>query len=156
MGERPREHLLFALPKALDMLLAEGLERSGPAPCPPGGGHAPGRRPMGAGRAAGLQHHSTRGARELRHDACSTPVRDPAPCSTTAGRPCGVVLGVGIGELSGRAFRIAHMGHVNAPMVFGDARGHRDGARGPRDPPWPSGGVHAAVDFLAREVRPQG
>jgi alanine-glyoxylate transaminase / serine-glyoxylate transaminase / serine-pyruvate transaminase len=31
---------------------------------------------------------------------------------------CGVVLGRGIGELSGKAFRIAHMGHVNAPMVL--------------------------------------
>jgi len=29
------------------------------------------------------------------------------------------VLGHGIGELSGKAFRIAHMGHVNAPMVLG-------------------------------------
>ena len=32
---------------------------------------------------------------------------------------CGVVLGVGIGELHGQAFRIAHMGHVNAPMILG-------------------------------------
>jgi alanine-glyoxylate transaminase / serine-glyoxylate transaminase / serine-pyruvate transaminase len=31
---------------------------------------------------------------------------------------CGVVLGRGIGDLQGRAFRIAHMGPVNAPMVL--------------------------------------
>ena len=32
---------------------------------------------------------------------------------------CGVILGHGIGELSGKAFRVAHMGHVNAPMILG-------------------------------------
>ena len=32
---------------------------------------------------------------------------------------CGVILGHGIGDLSGKAFRVAHMGHVNAPMVLG-------------------------------------
>ncbi len=32
---------------------------------------------------------------------------------------CGVVLGSGIGELTGKAFRIAHMGYANAPMVLG-------------------------------------
>ena len=31
-----------------------------------------------------------------------------------------MILGIGIGpELSGRAIRIAHMGHVNAPMTLG-------------------------------------
>ena len=32
---------------------------------------------------------------------------------------CGVVLGRAIGKTEGRGFRIAHMGHVNAPMVLG-------------------------------------
>lgn len=30
-----------------------------------------------------------------------------------------MVPGHGIGELSGKAFRIAHMGQVNAPMILG-------------------------------------
>jgi len=30
-----------------------------------------------------------------------------------------VVLGIGLGSLDGKAFRIAHMGHVNAPMILG-------------------------------------
>jgi hypothetical protein len=34
-------------------------------------------------------------------------------------RPCGMVLGIGIGELHGQAFRIAHMGHIDAPMILG-------------------------------------
>ena len=31
----------------------------------------------------------------------------------------GLWLGVGIGEFSGRAFRIGHMGHLNPPMILG-------------------------------------
>ena len=30
-----------------------------------------------------------------------------------------MTLGLGIGDLAGKAFRIAHMGHVNAPMMLG-------------------------------------
>ena len=45
---------------------------------------------------------------------------DPAPLIAFCRDVCGVTIGIGIGpELSGRAFRIAHMGHVNAPMVLG-------------------------------------
>ena len=32
---------------------------------------------------------------------------------------CNVSLGIGLGPLGGHAFRIAHMGHVNAPMTLG-------------------------------------
>src|SRR5204863_4773111 len=32
---------------------------------------------------------------------------------------CGVVLGRALGQLEGKGFRIAHMGHINAPMIFG-------------------------------------
>ena len=45
--------------------------------------------------------------------------REPSVISDYCREKCGVVLGRGIGELQGRAFRTAHMGHVNAPMVFG-------------------------------------
>jgi alanine-glyoxylate transaminase / serine-glyoxylate transaminase / serine-pyruvate transaminase len=45
--------------------------------------------------------------------------REPSVLSDYCREKCGVVLGRGIGDLQGRAFRIAHMGHVNAPMVFG-------------------------------------
>src|ERR1700694_3913196 len=44
---------------------------------------------------------------------------DPLALHRYCKEKCGVVLGVGIGELSGQAFRIAHMGHVNAPMILG-------------------------------------
>jgi alanine-glyoxylate transaminase/serine-glyoxylate transaminase/serine-pyruvate transaminase len=44
---------------------------------------------------------------------------DPRPLVQYCDEKCGVVLGIGIGALSGKAFRIAHMGHVNAPMILG-------------------------------------
>ena len=65
---------------------------------------------------------------------------------------CGVVLGVGIGELSGKAFRIAHMGHVNAPMVIG-ILGAVEMGLAALGIPHGTGGVQAAVEYLGREVR---
>ena len=47
------------------------------------------------------------------------PDRNPQPLLDYCRHQCGVVLGVGIGGFNGRAFRIAHMGHINAPMLFG-------------------------------------
>ena len=44
---------------------------------------------------------------------------DPVALQRYCKEKCGVVLGAGIGDLQGQAFRIAHMGHVNAPMVLG-------------------------------------
>ena len=44
---------------------------------------------------------------------------DPEALRAYCNEKCGVILGHGIGELSGKAFRIAHMGHVNAPMILG-------------------------------------
>jgi alanine-glyoxylate transaminase/serine-glyoxylate transaminase/serine-pyruvate transaminase len=64
-----------------------------------------------------------------------------------------VVLGVAIGDLSGRAFRIAHMGHVNAPMLFGTL-GAVEMGLGALGIPHGAGGVQAAIEDLAREVRP--
>lgn len=44
---------------------------------------------------------------------------DPRRLAELCREQCGVTLGVGLGDLEGRGFRIAHMGHVNAPMVLG-------------------------------------
>ena len=54
---------------------------------------------------------------------------DPEAIRAYANQKCGVILGHGIGELSGKAFRVAHMGHVNAPMILGTLERDRDGAR---------------------------
>jgi alanine-glyoxylate transaminase/serine-glyoxylate transaminase/serine-pyruvate transaminase len=62
-----------------------------------------------------------------------------------------VVLGVGIGELQNKAFRIAHMGHVNAPMVLGTL-GVIEMALTALGIPHSRGGVDAAVACLAENV----
>ena len=56
---------------------------------------------------------------------------DPEALRAYCNQKCGVILGQGIGELSGKAFRIAHMGHVNAPMILGTLERDRD-RRSPR------------------------
>ncbi len=64
---------------------------------------------------------------------------------------CGVVLGVGIGENSDKMFRIAHMGHLNAPMILGTLSVVEMGL-GALNIPHGSGGVQAAIDWLAEKV----
>jgi alanine-glyoxylate transaminase/serine-glyoxylate transaminase/serine-pyruvate transaminase len=113
------EHLLFGLRRSIDMILEEGLD------------NVVRRHALlaGATRVA-VARWSEGGVLEMnitenaeRSDSVST-VRmrgiDPAPLLAFCKDQCGVVVGIGIGpELSGKAFRIAHMGHVNAPMVLG-------------------------------------
>jgi alanine-glyoxylate transaminase/serine-glyoxylate transaminase/serine-pyruvate transaminase len=66
---------------------------------------------------------------------------------------CGVVLGQGLGDMSDKAFRIAHMGHVNAPMVLGTL-GVVETALAALDIPHRKGGVQAAIDWLGAQVEP--
>ncbi|MBY0362990.1 MAG: hypothetical protein K2X45_13885, partial [Phreatobacter sp.] len=91
---------------------------------------------------------------ETAHRAPSvTPVlvqgADAAAISTYAQSICGVALGSAIGDLSGRAFRIAHMGHVNAPMVLGTLSAIEMAMKA-LDIPHGEGGVAAAVTSLAK------
>jgi alanine-glyoxylate transaminase/serine-glyoxylate transaminase/serine-pyruvate transaminase len=62
-----------------------------------------------------------------------------------------VVLGHGIGELSGKAFRIAHMGHVNAPMMLGTLS-VVEMALAALQIPHGKGGAQAAIDWLGEQV----
>jgi len=80
-----------------------------------------------------------------------TPDRDPQPLLDYCRNKCGVVLGVGIGSFSGKAFRIAHMGHTSAPMVLG-ALGAVEMALIALGIPYGAGGVQRAVEYLGREV----
>jgi len=64
---------------------------------------------------------------------------------------CGVVLGNGIGALAGEAFRIAHMGHINAPMVLGTLGVIEVGLKALRIPHG-EGGVLAATQWLGETV----
>jgi len=76
---------------------------------------------------------------------------DPLALQRYCKEKCGVVLGVGIGELTGQAFRIAHMGHVNAPMILGTLSVIEVGLRALGIPHGRSG-VEAAIDFLGESV----
>ena len=55
--------------------------------------------------------------------------------------------------MCGKAFRIAHMGHVNAPMVLGTL-GVVESALGRSRIPHGKGGVQAAIEWLSESVKP--
>ncbi len=147
----PPQHLLFALREALDMLFAEGMDN------------------------AFLRHRllaeATRRAVDVwsqgqalgfnviepaeRSDTVTTirmaEGRDPQLIRDFCNKKCGVVLGHGIGALQGKAFRIAHMGHVNAPMILGTL-GTVEVALEALDIPHGTGGVQAAIHWLGEKV----
>ena len=62
-----------------------------------------------------------------------------------------VVLGIGILGLKNKAFRIAHMGHVNAPMMLGTLSVIEMGLVA-LNIPHGRGGVGAAIEYLGKQV----
>src|SRR5436190_14633339 len=78
---------------------------------------------------------------------------EPAALHRYCKEKCGVVLGVGIGDLQGQAFRIAHMGHINAPMILGTL-GVVEVGLNALDIPHGRGGVEAAIEWLGETVAP--
>jgi alanine-glyoxylate transaminase / serine-glyoxylate transaminase / serine-pyruvate transaminase len=144
-------HLLFALRQAIDMLFAEGLENTfrrhwllAEAV----------RRAVAIWAEGQVLAFNIAEANE-RSDTVTTVVmassHDPLALQRYCKEKCGVVLGVGIGELTGQAFRIAHMGHVNAPMILGTLSVIEVGLRA-LGIPHGRGGVEAAIDFLGESV----
>jgi alanine-glyoxylate transaminase/serine-glyoxylate transaminase/serine-pyruvate transaminase len=141
---------MFGLRRALDLLLAEGLEAV----------FLRHRLLAEAVRRAALVW-AEGGALELnverpaeRADSVTTILLrglEPEVLREYCRRHCGVVLGIGIGELGGRAFRIGHMGHVNAPMIIGTL-GAVEMALAALGVPHGRGGVQAAVDWLGQSV----
>ena len=142
---------MFALRRALDMLLAEGLENVflrhrllAEAV----------RRAVDVwsqGQAIGFNVVEP----AERSDTVTTVLigdgHEPRPLVDYCNKKCGVVLGIGIGDLSGKAFRIAHMGHVNAPMVLGTLGVIEVGLKA-LGIPHGSGGAQAAIDWLGEQV----
>src|SRR6185437_8230637 len=107
-------HLLFALRRAIDMLFEEGLQNTflrhrllAEAV----------RRAVAVWADGQVLGFNIAEAGE-RSDTVTTVVmassHDPVALQRYCKEKCGLVLGVGIGELTGQAFRIAHMGHINA------------------------------------------
>ena len=146
----PPEHLMFGLRKALDMLFAEGLENVF---------HR--HRLLAEAVRRAVAVWSEGGALEFninkpgeRADSVTTvltPGHDPAALIDFCDRACGVVLGVGIGPFDGKAFRIAHMGHVNAPMILGTLGVAEVGLNAVAIPHG-RGGVQAAIEWLAESA----
>ncbi len=146
----PPEHLIFAQRQALDMLFDEGLDKVFDR-------HRilaeAVRRAVGVWVEGGALSFNIEHAAE-RADSVTTILtgaHDPGPFLTYCEKTCGVVLGVGIGELSGKAFRIAHMGHINAPMILGTL-GVVETGLAAAGIPHGRGGVQAAIDWLAEAV----
>jgi alanine-glyoxylate transaminase / serine-glyoxylate transaminase / serine-pyruvate transaminase len=147
----PPEHLLFGLRKSLDMLFEEGLE-------PAFERHRllaeAVRRAVdvwSAGNAISLNITEPAERANSVTTVLFNDGRDPRPLIDYCERKCGVVVGIGIGALNGRAIRIAHMGHINAPMILGTLAVVETGlvALGI---PHGKGGVQAAIDWLGRSV----
>ena len=145
----PPEHLLFGLRKAIDM-----LQGGGPATASSAGTRLLAEATRRAvakwaeGQVLELQHRRP----AERANSVTTVLmqgRDPEPLRDYCQQQCGVVLGIGIGELGGKAFRIGHMGHVNAPMVLGTL-GAVEMALAALGIPHGRGGVQAAVEYLGR------
>jgi alanine-glyoxylate transaminase/serine-glyoxylate transaminase/serine-pyruvate transaminase len=144
-------HLLFALRRAIDMLFEEGLDNIflrhrllAEAV----------RRAVAIWAEGQVLGFNIAEAAE-RSDTVTTVVmasgHDPIALQRYCKEKCGLVLGVGIGELTGQAFRIAHMGHVNAPMILGTL-GVIEVALCALGIPHGRGGVTAAVDWLGETV----
>jgi alanine-glyoxylate transaminase/serine-glyoxylate transaminase/serine-pyruvate transaminase len=147
----PPEHLLFGLQKSLELLLHEGLDNV----------FERHRLLAGAVRRA-IEVWSEGGAFEFnvlesnqRSDSTTT-IRmhdgyEASALQTFCSDTCGVTLGRGIGDLQGEVFRIAHMGHINAPMILGTL-GSVELALTALKMPHGTGGMDAAVQWLGQEL----
>jgi alanine-glyoxylate transaminase/serine-glyoxylate transaminase/serine-pyruvate transaminase len=147
----PPEHLLFALRAALDLIFTEGLENVfhrhrllAEAT----------RRAVGTwaeGQAIGFNISEP----EERSDTVTAIVtrggESAQPLVDYCREKCGVVLGRALGQSEGKGFRIAHMGHINAPMILGTLS-VVEMALSALGLPHGKGGIQAAVEFLAKSV----
>jgi len=147
----PPEHLLFALRAALDLIFAEGLDSVfhrhrliAEAT----------RRAVGTwaeGQSIGFNVSEP----EERSDTVTAVVtrggESAQPLVDYCREKCGVVLGRALGQSEGKGFRIAHMGHINAPMILGTLSVVEMGLAA-LGLPHGKGGIQAAVEFLAKSV----
>jgi alanine-glyoxylate transaminase / serine-glyoxylate transaminase / serine-pyruvate transaminase len=148
----PPEHLLFALRAALDMISTEGRDNIFQR-----------HRLLAEAVRRAVAEWAQGGAFDFniatpgeRSDTVTTILmadgRDPGSLRHYCNAKCGVVLGAGIGEMAGKAFRIAHMGHVNAPMVLGTLGVVEMGLTALAIPHG-SGGIQAAIAWLGKSVK---
>src|SRR5215831_10377221 len=148
----PPEHLIFALRQALDMLFEEGLDNVflrhrllAEAV----------RRAVSVWQQGKVIQFNVAEPGE-RSDTVTTVLLtngcDPRLLHDYCSFKCGVTLGRGLGKLNSRAFRIAHMGHINAPMVLGTL-GVIEMALSALRIAHGAGGVDAAIEWLSESVK---
>lgn len=147
----PPEHLLFALRAALDMIFAEGLEATF---------HRHRLLAEATRRAVGTWAEGQAFAFNISEpeERCDTVTavitrsgESAQPLVDYCREKCGVVLGRALGASEGKGFRIAHMGHVNAPMIFGTLS-VVEMAMAALGIPHGKGGANAAIEYLAKAV----
>ncbi|MEH6475279.1 MAG: aminotransferase class V-fold PLP-dependent enzyme [Sneathiella sp.] len=150
----PPEHLLFALQKSFEILKEETLEA------------ATLRHKLLAGATwAAVEKWSEGGALSFNvpnpaeRSTGVTTVKidekyDPADLLSYCDKKCGVVVGIGIGDLNGKAIRIAHMGFANAPMLLGTI-GVLDMGLKALGIPHGNGAIDAAITYLSKNVPPE-
>jgi alanine-glyoxylate transaminase/serine-glyoxylate transaminase/serine-pyruvate transaminase len=144
-------HLLYALRQAIDMLFEEQLPNVflrhrllAEAV----------RRAVGVwseGQVLGFNIAEASERSDTVTTVTMTDNHDPVALQRYCKEKCGVVLGTGIGDLAGQAFRIAHMGHVNAPMILGTLGVIEVGLQALAIPHG-KGGTEAAIAWLGESV----
>jgi alanine-glyoxylate transaminase / serine-glyoxylate transaminase / serine-pyruvate transaminase len=147
----PPEQMMFAMRQALDMLFAEGLDNV-----------LLRHRLLAQAVRSAVEVWGKRKTLDFfivnpgeRSDAVTTVLTDgwnPEALRNYCDAKCGVVLGRGLGKLNTKAFRIAHMGHNNAPMVLGALGVIETGLRA-LGIGHGVGGVQAAIEFLGDSVK---
>ncbi len=149
------EHLVFALRAALDMIIEEGLDAV----------FARHQRLADMVRAAvrtwaeeGGVELNARLAAEQSNSVSTVRVNEPNlahAINLLCRDQLNVSLGGGLGQLEGRAFRIAHMGDVNEPLILG-ALASVEAALELCAVPHGRGGVRAAIDSLTASLAGPG
>ena len=143
----PATNLLYGLHEALDMLLAEGLDQVFAR-------HA--RLAEATRRAVRAWGLDILCANPAEYSATLTAVMMPEGHNADTLRKIvldrfNMSLGQGLGRLSGKVFRIGHLGHFNELMLCGTLAGVEMGLE-LAAVPHRKGGIQAATDYLAQAV----
>jgi len=115
----PPEHMMFGLDCALDMLLQEGLPAAFER-----------HRLLASAVRTAVEAWGSNGLMRLNIEPVDSRANSVTAIELASGRApqtlldwcentASVKLGITIGDLSNKGFRIGHMGYVNAPMVLG-------------------------------------
>jgi alanine-glyoxylate transaminase/serine-glyoxylate transaminase/serine-pyruvate transaminase len=147
----PPEHLLFGLRAALDLILAEGLDNVFTRHRLLAEATRRAVDVWSEGQAIAFNISEPDERCDTVTAVVTTGGESAQPLVDYCSQKCGVVLGRALGKSEGRGFRIAHMGHVNAPMILGTL-GVVEMGLAALGIPHGKNGAAAAVEYLAKAV----